>query len=101
MAVDPPNTPSLCRYNYIQYMSSSSINTTGRNSPPPGFHHDQIPMQPFHMVRVRFYSVFFEMKKLSSYTRTLLAYNYSEVGCPVDHIEDQRGHSASSNLLTD
>lgn len=51
MAVDPPNTPSLSRYNYIQYMSSSSINTTGRNSPPPGFHHDQIPMQPFHMVR--------------------------------------------------
>ncbi|XP_074617431.1 uncharacterized protein LOC141876625 isoform X1 [Acropora palmata] len=51
MAVDPPNTPSLSRYNYISYMSSSSINTSGRNSPPPGFHRDQIPSQPFHMVR--------------------------------------------------
>lgn len=64
MAVDPPNTPSLSRYNYIQYMSSSSINTSGRNSPPPGFHHeqfsmtpfprfhrDEFPAQPFHMVR--------------------------------------------------
>ncbi|XP_074627501.1 mitogen-activated protein kinase kinase kinase 2-like isoform X2 [Acropora palmata] len=51
MAVDPPNTPSLSRYNYISCMSSSSINTSGRNSPPPGFHRDQIPSQPFHMVR--------------------------------------------------
>lgn len=33
-------------------MSSSNINTRGRNSPPPGFHHDEFPAQPFHMVRV-------------------------------------------------
>ncbi|XP_068752241.1 mitogen-activated protein kinase kinase kinase 3-like isoform X3 [Montipora capricornis] len=52
IAGDPPNTPSLSRYSYISYMSSSSIHTTGRNSPPPGFHQDhQIPVQPFHMVR--------------------------------------------------
>ena len=52
MAVDPPNTPSLSRYINVQYMSSSNINTRGRNSPPPGFHHDEFPAQPFHMVRV-------------------------------------------------
>ncbi|RMX51419.1 hypothetical protein pdam_00012618 [Pocillopora damicornis] len=51
MAVDPPNTPSLSRYINVQYMSSSNINTRGRNSPPPGFHHDEFPAQPFHMVR--------------------------------------------------
>lgn len=38
MALDSPSTPSLSRYQQVQYMSTNDIAVMGRDSPPPGFH---------------------------------------------------------------